>query len=35
MLFLAKPSFCLFDTGIDGNKFVEKYDRSFYRKRID
>jgi hypothetical protein len=31
-LFLAKPSFWLFDAGIDGNKFGEKYDGTFYGK---
>jgi hypothetical protein len=32
MLFLAKPPFCLFYAGIDGNKFREKYDGTFYGK---
>jgi hypothetical protein len=31
-LFLAKPYFWLFDTGIDGNKFGEKYGETFYGK---
>jgi hypothetical protein len=31
-LFLAKPSFWVFGTGIDGNKFGGKYDGTFYGK---
>jgi hypothetical protein len=29
-MFIAKTPFWLFDAGIDGNKFGEKYDGSFY-----
>jgi hypothetical protein len=29
---LQKTPFCLFDAGIDGNKFGEKYNKTLYGK---